>query len=113
MFIHSSSLQSREHVSGEKFLAEIFDNYLARTRGIGFLDYGFGVIALANVTHHRDGIVRIVFFQPWNDDRCVQSTGISENDFLRHERSLRAGGPRPPAISKEWICEHAVGFPPD
>ena len=101
VLVNRPGLQSREYVASQELFAQIFDNHFAGAGRISLLDDGFDVVPLAHIADHGDDVIGIVFLQPWNDDGSVESTGISKNNFLRHERSLRAGAPRRPAINKE------------
>src|ERR1700733_8057327 len=112
MLVHRAGLQGREDIPGKELFAHVFDDHFARPGRIGFLYDRFDVVSLTYIADHRDHVIGIIFLQPWNDDRGIESTGISEYNFLRHERSLRADAPRRPAINKEWIFERAAGFPP-
>src|ERR1700680_321297 len=113
MLVDSSRLQRREHVPREKFLAEIFHHHLGGAGGVGFRNYGFNVVSLADIAHHRNHIVGIIFSQPRNNDGGVETSRIGKYDFLRHEpSSLAIGFPRP-AINTKWLSERAAGFPLD
>jgi hypothetical protein len=87
MLVDGARLQRREDVAGQKFFPQIFDDDLAGASLVRFLNDGLNIVALSNVANHRDDVVRIVFLQPWNDDRSIESTGIRKHNFLRHERS--------------------------
>src|SRR5579864_3589555 len=112
VLIDRSGLQSREDIASQKLFPQILDDHFACASLVGLINDRFNVVSLTDVAHHGDDVVGIVFFEPWNDDGSIESTGISKNDFLRHERSLRAAAPRHPSINKEWISVHAAGFPP-
>src|SRR5947209_3049943 len=112
MLVDRTRFECREDVSRQKLLPQVFDDHLARARFVRLLDHRLDVISLANIADHGDHFIRIVFLQPWNDDRRIESTGISKHNFLRHERSSRAGAPRRPAVDKEWLFERAGDSPP-
>src|SRR5207248_8803273 len=105
--------QRGKNILGEKFFAEVLDDDLARAGVVGLLDHSFEIIALSDVADHGNDVVRIVFLQPRNDDRRVETTGISEYDFFRHGRSSPGSGSfRHPAAKQEWLSGRACGSRP-
>src|SRR5207302_8993134 len=112
MFINGASLQCREDITAQKLLPQVLDDHLTGASFVSLVDNGFDVVPLSDIANHGNDIVRVVFFQPRNDDGRIETTGISEYDFFRHERSLRAVEPHRPTADKEWLSEHACGFPP-
>ncbi len=112
VLVHSPGFQGREDVSGQEFLAQILDHNLACAGGICLLNHSFNVISLANIADHGNDVVRVIFLEPRDDDRRIESPGIGEDNFFRHERSLPAGEPRRPAANTKWPSEHACDSPP-
>ena len=87
MFVHGARFQRGKDVSGKKFFAQIFDDDLAGASRVRLLHDCFDIVTLADVADHGDDVVVVVFFEPWNDDGSIESAGIGEDDFVRHERS--------------------------
>ena len=87
MLVDRARLERRKYVTGEKFLAQVFDDHLAGAGVIGLLHDRFDIISLPDIADHGNHIVVVILFQPRNDDGGIESTGIGENDFLRHEHS--------------------------
>src|SRR5262249_15685046 len=112
VFVNRPGLQSREDISRKELLTKILHNDFARTGFVSLVDNSFDIVSLPDVSDHPDHFIRVFFLHPWNDDGSIKTTRISKNDFFRHERSSRAGEPRRPAVNKEWLFEHACGFPP-
>src|SRR3954452_14934721 len=101
VLINRARFEGREDVSRQELLAQVLDNDLAGPGLIRLIDDRLDVIALSHIADHGDHVVGIVFLQPWNDDRSVESTGVSKNHFFRHVRSSRAGARRRPAEYRE------------
>ena len=87
MLVHCARLERGKNITRQEFFAQVFDHNLTRSGFVGFLHDNFNVVALADVAHHCDHIVGIIFLQPGNDDGGIQASGVCEYDFLRHERS--------------------------
>ena len=87
VLVDCARLERRKYVTGEKFLAQVFDDHLAGAGVIGLLHDCFDVIFLPDIADHGNDVVVVILFQPRNDDGGIESTGIGENDFLRHEHS--------------------------
>src|SRR5260370_19318224 len=112
MLVCRSRLPRRKNVSGQKLLAQILDDHLACARGVGLLDHCLNVVGLAHIADHRDDAVIVVLLEPWNDDGGIESSGVGEHNFFRHEHSLRAGDRHRPAVNKESLSVLEAGFPP-
>ena len=88
IFIYSACLHGGVYIIFDEFFLQIFDIKL----GSACLDSLFlktvKLGTLTNVTRYGDHLaVVVVFFEPRNDDRSVESSGVSENnffDFLSH-----------------------------
>ena len=66
-----------------------------------------------DVGHERDHLAVVVFLKPRDDDRGVEPSGVSKNDFLTHFRSSAgSGGCRRPATEPGWLSGCAGGSPP-
>ena len=114
MFVHGTRLKCGKDVSGEEFLTQVFNHDLARPSGVRLANYGIEILTLPNIAHHRDDVIGVVLFEPWDDDRGIETSGIRENDFFRHVRSSLGNGPsRHPKVVEELLSEHASDFLPD
>ena len=87
MFVDRTGFQSREHVRGKKFPAQILHHNFAGAGGVRFIHNGIKIIALTDVADHGNYIVGIVFPQPGNNDRGIQPTRVGKHHFFRHGRS--------------------------
>jgi len=49
---------------------------------------GIQFLPLSDVCRHGDDFPAAVFFQPRDDDGCIQSSGICQYDFFTHADAL-------------------------
>ena len=112
VLVDRSCLERGEHVAGQKLFAQVLDNDFAGAGGIGLLHHGLDVVALSHIADHGDDVIGIVFLEPRNNDRGVESAGIGKHNFLRHKHSLRAGARRRRAADIKSLFEREDGFPP-
>jgi len=83
VFINSTSLYSREYIIVYEFILQIQNDEL-RSTGLDCLFFqSVQFCTLSNVSRNSDDFaVIIIFFQPRNNDGCIQSARISQNDFF-------------------------------
>src|ERR1017187_6797143 len=77
-----------EDIFAEKFFAKILHDGLLGASLVRLLHDSVEVFALAHIGDERNDIVAIVFIQPRNDDRGVETTGVCEDYFFCHYVSL-------------------------
>ena len=87
VLVHRARFQRGPDAAGKELFAQIFDHHLAGPGFGGFLHDGLEVVSLAHVPDHGNYLVGIVFLEPGNDDRGIEPTGVSKNNFFRHVRS--------------------------
>ena len=80
--IGRTCLHRRDDVIIDKFIGQIFDVQLGRTGLQRLFLQTVQFTPLPDIAAHRDDLTVIVFFQPWNEHRCVQSAGIRQYDLV-------------------------------
>src|SRR5690348_17007010 len=75
------------HVFGNEFVAQVFDVALGGAGGDGLLPDAGELLALSDVGGDADDARTVVFAQPRDDDRGVESTRIGEGDRTNHDGS--------------------------
>jgi len=88
VLIDGAGADSGEDVLVEELFAEVLDDDFLCAGGVGLGDDRVDVFALAYIGDKGDDVVAVVFVEPRNDDRSVESTGVCENNFFCHERIL-------------------------
>ena len=91
-FIFGACLQARPDVVLDERLVQILDVQLGRAGRQRLFLQTVQLGALADVAGNGDHLAAVVFLQPRNDDGCIQTAGIGENDFfvLFHNDDLLA-----------------------
>ena len=113
IFINSTSLYGREYIIVYKFILQIQNDEL-RSTGLDCLFFqSVQFCTLSNVSRNSDDFaVIIIFFQPRNNDGCIQSARISQNDFfnfLCHRERLQfcfQNCHQQPSAGKQRLCCH-------
>lgn len=80
--VNGAGTKDGEGVVRKEFLAEIEDVRLGGTGGEGLgLDAG-EIFTLANVGSDSDDLAVVGFFDPLEDDRCIEPAGVGEDNLL-------------------------------
>src|ERR1700751_526639 len=105
VLVNRARFQAGKDVSCQELFAQVLDYNFAGAGFVSFLDHRIEIISLADIGNHRDHVVGIVFLQPGNNDRGIETSGIGEYDLLRHVRSSAGGSFRTAWLG--WLSECA------
>ena len=90
VLVHGTGLHGGNDVVVHKFLGQVLHIQLGRAGGLGLFLQPLQFIRLTHIAGHGNNFaVVIVFFQPGDQDRSIQTAGIRQNDFfnLFHRRN--------------------------
>ncbi len=89
-FIQSIGAKHRKNEVANKFFAQIINIDFFDTIGFGLRPRRLQFFALTQIGREGDNFTSLFFLKPFQDDGCVQSAGIGEDDFLgcAHDTNL-------------------------
>ena len=71
-----------EHKIAHEFFAQVFDIDIVRAHHLGFGAGWFQLFSLAKIGGEGHDLAAVFGLQPFENDRCIQTAGIGENDFF-------------------------------
>jgi hypothetical protein len=76
--------EHREHEVADEFLAHILDEDVLRfdAQQFGFLAGRIKLLALSEIGGEGHHLAAVLDFEPFQDDRGVETAGIGKDDFL-------------------------------
>ncbi len=84
LLVYGVHLQGGPNEVGDELLPHVLDVDLGRAGLDGLFVEGRQLLSLAHVHRHSDDLAVVVFLQPGDDDRGIQTAGIGENNFFFH-----------------------------
>jgi len=84
--VDGAGAEGGPHELFHEFLAQIFDVALIGTRCDRFRTNAFQLISLPNVSRNADDTGVVALFEPGNDYRCIEPTGVGKGNCTDHGR---------------------------
>ena len=81
-FVQCVRPKHRKHEIADEFFTHVLDVDRGRAHHLGLLAGGFQFLALTKIGGKGDDLAAIFGLQPFQDDGCVQTARIGEDDFL-------------------------------